>query len=455
MSEAASRTDVIAERAAALIAQNRVGAARPVLAGLARLGIAAGRLAELQAALLTAEGKDTEACAMLEGVLREDERAGGALWRELAACYGRLGRMRESAGAAAEAVCRDPADGHAKAYLGIALLGLGRFEAACDCLEEACRAHQAEPRYWRALAAAQTGRGQPDYAATALADGLVHLPGSCDLITEAVLLALQRGLPQAAYRYLEPPLVAGASDPLLLGLAAHALGELGRSGEAMAHLERARQVLAEAEIRMPPTYLAACGNHIAQRYEAEIIGQGYRVPGLLRQKVLAHRQGRGPILDAGCGTGLMGVALSDITTDAWHGIDIAQAMLAQAKRKTLYHRLIPGDCASVLAGCPERYDTIIAADLLCHFGGLETILGALRRSLTKHGKLYASLGHSSDLTEGWRLTEGNRFAHCLAYAECAIRASGLRVVSLERETLRYRNDIGVDGLILVAARHEH
>ena len=69
-----------------------------------------------------------------------------------------------------------------------------------------------------------------------------------------------------------------------------------------------------------------------------------------------------PVLDVGCGTGLVGLALSEVGAETLDGIDLSPEMLAVAKTKTLggrplYRELIEADLTQpiALASTRERY----------------------------------------------------------------------------------------------------
>ena len=76
-----------------------------------------------------------------------------------------------------------------------------------------------------------------------------------------------------------------------------------------------------AQDRAPEGYVTALFDGDAPYFEAALLSLGYRVPGLIRRAVerllpavVAGAAPLGPVLDLGCGTGLAGVALSDLCT---------------------------------------------------------------------------------------------------------------------------------------------
>ncbi len=84
----------------------------------------------------------------------------------------------------------------------------------------------------------------------------------------------------------------------------------------------------------------------AESYEADMAKAGYRHPAVCLA-LLARRLERGaaPLLDAGCGTGLLGAWLGLVSYPVVDGLDLSEGMLAVAARKGCYralHRLALG-----------------------------------------------------------------------------------------------------------------
>lgn len=75
----------------------------------------------------------------------------------------------------------------------------------------------------------------------------------------------------------------------------------------------------------------------ASKYDADLLGAGYRVPAVA-SAVFARfvTLGTGPILDAGCGTGLQTEALVLAGYGPFIGIDLSDGMLEVARSKGLY-----------------------------------------------------------------------------------------------------------------------
>ncbi|MBS9716936.1 class I SAM-dependent DNA methyltransferase [Pseudohalocynthiibacter aestuariivivens] len=82
----------------------------------------------------------------------------------------------------------------------------------------------------------------------------------------------------------------------------------------------------------------------ASNYDAENIGNGFRLPTIGVAFVARHvPNDEGPILDAGCGTGLVGEALAILGYEDIVGLDISPAMLKFAERLETYNLLYEQD----------------------------------------------------------------------------------------------------------------
>jgi predicted TPR repeat methyltransferase len=270
---------------------------------------------------------------------------------------------------------------------------------------------------------------------------------------------------------------AGAADACVFGLLGHALSILGRHADAseayvealklapedvyVRHLVRASGLLPQST-RAPAAYVEAVFDGYADRFESHLIDLGYRVPGLIRNALRAHWPDSVPIgsvLDLGCGTGLVAVALSDFAIGRLTGVDLSSAMLAEARAKGLYHDLVHADLADMLTDSSERWDIILAADVLNYFGDLDAVLAGVASRLRSGGRFVASfelLSCGDDAPcENWRLHTQGRFAHAAAYVAGAACAAGLQVVSFAEESLRCETGVAVNGLLAVFGRGAH
>jgi SAM-dependent methyltransferase len=96
----------------------------------------------------------------------------------------------------------------------------------------------------------------------------------------------------------------------------------------------------------------------AEGYDAENIGNGYRVPAIGCSMIARHVElSAGPIYDAACGTGIIGGVLELIGFKSIVGSDLSPTMLEYAKPQKSYQRLYEHDLGEVL---PESDNSFAA-----------------------------------------------------------------------------------------------
>ena len=68
-----------------------------------------------------------------------------------------------------------------------------------------------------------------------------------------------------------------------------------------------------------------------------------------------------PILDAGCGTGLVGEMLKDVTIGPVDGLDISPEMLEVASEKQAYRNLVVGNLLEIMNIPDNAYGAVVSA----------------------------------------------------------------------------------------------
>ncbi|MEM7031347.1 MAG: class I SAM-dependent methyltransferase [Chloroflexota bacterium] len=79
----------------------------------------------------------------------------------------------------------------------------------------------------------------------------------------------------------------------------------------------------------------------ADNYNATLAEWDYESPRVAAELIKEHTGGNGPVLDAGCGTGLTGKALRAAGITSITGIDISEKSLTVAAQDAIYERLLP------------------------------------------------------------------------------------------------------------------
>jgi predicted TPR repeat methyltransferase len=207
---------------------------------------------------------------------------------------------------------------------------------------------------------------------------------------------------------------------------------------------------ADTPVALPPAYVARLFDDYAPRFDKHLTKNlGYHGPSLIADALSEAVPGRrfASAIDLGCGTGLMGEALRG-RVDRLAGIDLSAAMIAKARERGLYDRLIVGDATTALKDePPSALDLILGADALVYIGDLAPLFAAAAAALAANG-LFA---FSVELFEGdrFRLEPTMRFAHSRAYVEATAHAAGFQPLVIQPASTRRESGADTPGLICV------
>lgn len=106
----------------------------------------------------------------------------------------------------------------------------------------------------------------------------------------------------------------------------------------------------------------------ADSYDSDLSddSQGYVAPETAAETVARTTGVDGEILDAGCGTGLVGVALAARGARTIDGVDLSPGMLEKAEQTGVYRRLAPADLSRALPVPADSYDVVVCVGTLTH-----------------------------------------------------------------------------------------
>lgn len=211
--------------------------------------------------------------------------------------------------------------------------------------------------------------------------------------------------------------------------------------------------------RAPPAYVCTLFNQHADMFDKILVDDlGYDVPTLAAK--MLNDQVNEPLetmLDLGCGTGLMGLAIFDHLPEPPQqltGIDLAENMLDIAYERDIYETLYVDDVEHFLSdNLDEKWDLITAMDVLPYLGDLTIFIKGLADHLNVGGCAIFStetLPDEAFAQEGFTVGKYQRFAHLLSYIEAGVAFQNLELIKTSEIIVRHEQGLPIQGhLILV------
>ncbi len=334
--------------------------------------------------------------------------------------YGQLG---DAAALFRKAIALQPNYFEPHNGLGIALVELGQIEEAVDCYS---RSIDLNPRNIRAR--------------INLGIALASLGRNVEALEHAEFAARSSGEPAFPHHLLGLLLArCGAKDAAKRCFTAHLQRDPGdREGVRLMLAALGGAPIPERASRHQLDQLyARRAAHWDERAGGVL---GYRGADLISAMLdrFAAEQDQLDIVDAGCGTGLVG---SRVASKARRllGVDTSQPMIEKARAKGLYHRLHQGDLVAFLNDHPESFDVVTCAATLIHFGDLKPAFEAAAHCLRDRGlfifTLFPNEGDPDAIAIGSfdGFAEGGCYCHGYNYVVQLAAKTGFTVEALDRD----------------------
>lgn len=202
-----------------------------------------------------------------------------------------------------------------------------------------------------------------------------------------------------------------------------------------------------------PRYVRHLFDQFSADYDSRMLEQlSYRAPEILvelAQLLGLAAEKRYAILDLGCGTGLMGVAVRRWARRL-DGVDLSPAMIAQARARNVYDELTVCEICTWLAKPGRNYELVFAADTLVYLGDLAPLLAGMAMRLCPGGRFLFTVEKNAG--DGFELGPKRRWRHSESYLRAEAARAGFAVIGLMECSPRSEAGTPVDGLAVALAK---
>lgn len=197
----------------------------------------------------------------------------------------------------------------------------------------------------------------------------------------------------------------------------------------------------------PIEYTRALFNQYAYNYDEHVKSTlQYQVPSLLRSIIAPYALGSThpwKVLDLGCGTGLCAPQFSDLAAHLT-GVDVSENMIQIAKQRGGYDKLIVDDAIHYLSTQHQRFDLIIAADVLVYMGDLTHLFTLVKQALRPNG-IFCFSNESLHENKPYMLQKTGRYAHQSEYIQTLCKQLDFSILVEKPATLRLQDNSPIEG----------
>ena len=366
----------------------------------------------------------------------------------------KLGSYAEAIIAFEKAIELSPDNAELFNNLGKALVGDGRVDEAVNAYKISISLHPRKPYILMRLGAALAMQSKFDEACEIFDAAIKIQPKNAKLHFNLGSVLQDHGLYEraiSAYKTAISIKPDHADTWYNLGLTCRSHGNLE---EAIKSFERTIElapdyleakhllsaVLGQTTQTAPRQYVENLFDANAGVFEKALVEKlEYRVPQILAALMtdVETYDRNGPVLDLGCGTGLVGHELNPYFSSI-DGVDLSQSMLNLAQTKSIYNKLIHEDIVQFLGISELDYQYFVAADVFIYIGELSEVFRLIKSRNKRSGHVIFSTEHSE--IDGYHLEKSGRYSHSKSYIENLCAEYGYEIHHFSETNLRKQNN---------------
>jgi predicted TPR repeat methyltransferase len=349
---------------------------------------------------------------------------------------------------------------------GIELIGQNQFIEAKKYFEKALQCNPNFTEAINSLGLVDHKLGNLDQAVRSYKK-VVSLDSNYALVSENKILGViyffSQGDIQKALEELNILLEKNPRDALLYNMLGGCFASIGQIEMAIKNYQKALEFEPEYSIpkhmlnsltgqtskEPPKEYVKNLFDDYAHRFNSALVNNlQYSLPFIIKELILKSNSEKSQyknVIDLGCGTGLAGKDLRDISTNLI-GIDISENMVSEAEKLNIYDTLIVGDIVEKLNASHDKFDLLVALDVLIYIGDVQSIFQAVHYSC-KPDSLFIFSVETQD-EGGYSLLKSSRYAHSDEYI--MDQTAGLfKLVNSENVKLRKEGESWIQGKVYV------
>jgi len=199
-------------------------------------------------------------------------------------------------------------------------------------------------------------------------------------------------------------------------------------------------------------YVKQIFNDFAEDFDEKLAELNYKAPEYIAEIWKKYnKKSVDVILDAGCGTGLLSPHITNCCKQLY-GVDLSNEMLEMAKSCELYSHLFCEDLIQYLEQNKNKFNGIIASDVLCYFGDLSEVFKLSYDSLQSDSYIAFSVEKNNTDNQDFLLNPSGRYVHQQKYIKYILEKTGFKNIKITNKTLRTEHDNPVKGLITIAKK---